>query len=77
MTTALLQIFMSLHSSKCIKGRKDANNRVFLVTRSLLRSKEQDVKDFKLNGLCERYSQKKCQILHSILLMNISEKKEK
>lgn len=60
MAIALFQIFMSLHGPKCIKGGSDANNThgltVFLVTRSLLRLKEEEVKDFRLNCLCETRS---------------------
>lgn len=50
---------------------------VFLVTRSLLRSKEQDVKNFKLNCLCKRHSQKECQIPHPVSVTEHQWKKGK
>jgi len=50
---------------------------VFLVTRRLLRSKKQDVKDFKLNCLCKRHSQKECQSPHPVSVMERQWNKEK
>lgn len=57
-------VFMAQNALKAGRMPTTHGLTVFPGIGSLLRSKEQDAKDFRLSCLCERRSQKECQLVH-------------